>query len=260
MIDPIDVVEERLYALEPDDMVIMLASELYERGGVWFVDPPEGAELPADALVYHLNEECLPGVGLGVIAPECPLVTGAFPLRNGVILGQGHSDLCCSEHACQLGMCPVALAACFEAYAEARPGYAVPFYVKYDAATAKRRQAAEAFRAKWAARTDGSDEALSLLCSLGENDFAGLLVINDDSYASELVDDLGALLAALGKIDKGAVRQVNMISLLTDVNLTSSCFNSTGNISITISQTWNSHESYDQQDHENCAKDSARLT
>ena len=59
----------------------------------------------------------------------------------------------------------------------------------------------QAFLTKWGPRTEGLEIPLRLIVSRVENDFSGAIIIEDDYYVQEFLDDLTKLLVKAGKIE-----------------------------------------------------------
>lgn len=205
----------------PDD-VVELACKLYESDSVSLVGDVVG--LSEDELVYHLRAETVPSEKALLAKNRCALLSDAMPLANGVILGGGHRDLRCSQRPCRYKVCPVALAACFAACHRADANADIPIYSKYCRDHRKAQAESEAFRRKWSGRLRDSETALNLLLSERENDFAGALVLEDESYYQEFVDDVEQLLVKIGKIEKGAVTKSHLLQYLSNVDARSMQF------------------------------------
>ncbi|MBQ6454288.1 MAG: AAA family ATPase, partial [Coriobacteriales bacterium] len=56
------------------------------------------------------------------------------------------------------------------------------------------------------------------ICSPRENDFAGMIVVEDDSHLNEFIDELTRILVQQGKIEKGAVERMHLFNLLEQVD------------------------------------------
>lgn len=205
-----------------DETALELACELHRAREV----EPLGAELsdaPAGSFAYHLKDAAA-SRRLG----ECALLDGSLARRNGVVMGSGHRDLRCSYRSCGFSVCPVALAACFSLHEALLPKREVPLFGREERRRLDRERRGREFVEKWSERTVDSERALRLLVSEQENDFAGMVVADDDSYRADFVSDVAALLAALGKIDRGSIRHVRAVSLMQRVDQEKFTFKATG--------------------------------
>ncbi|MDI9590274.1 MAG: AAA family ATPase [Acidobacteriota bacterium] len=204
--------------------VVDLACDLYDG---FCVSVDLANPVVRDGFVYHLDcERGAPALddlrGIG-----CALLDGNLAQSNGVVLGPEHPGLCCSYRSCDLEACPVALAACFCAYREHDQLGDIPVYDRRKEESRRLGRAAQAFREKWRDRVRDSDVALNLLSSPREDDFSGMLVVEDDSYRDDFIDDLARILVSLGKIEKGAVERMHMASLVDQVDSSGTRFSST---------------------------------
>ena len=200
-----------------------MASEFFEHHVVHILNG-SAYGLPKDAIGYHVDDEFIVrrfAVDNGFV-DTCPLLNGALPKRNGVVLKHGHVDLKCSNPGCSCGVCPFGLAACFTALDDLGSPV-IPLYSEsIDVA-----QAISRFRRTWGSRLVNSDHALNLILSRYENDFSGLLVVEDDSYLDEFLGDLERILVLMDKIDKDGMRRQHISALLMSVNAADATFHGT---------------------------------
>lgn len=210
----------------PDD-VIGLACRLYESDAVSIMGDVFG--LSEDAMVYHLRAETVPTEKALLAKSRCALLGDAMPFANGVIMGEEHRGLRCSQRTCRYQVCPVALAACFVACHDSDANADIPLYTKYVREHRLAQTEAVSFRNKWSSRLKESEVALNLLLSERENDFTGALVLEDESYCQEFVDDLVQLLSKMGKIDKGSIVRSHLLQYLSNVDARSMQFKPGGN-------------------------------
>ena len=210
----------------PDD-VVGLACKLYESDAVSLVGDVVG--LSKEAMAYHLNVEAAASEKALLAKSRCALLTDVMPLANGVILGGEHRGLRCSQRSCKYKVCPIALAACFVACHQADANADIPLYDKYRRDHRRAQAESESFRRKWSGRLRDSEAALNLLLSERENDFTGALVLEDESYYQEFVDDVEQLLVKAGKIEKGAVTKSHLVQYLSHVDAQSMQFKPGGN-------------------------------
>ena len=182
-----------------------LAKQAFAQGAVGIVDP-SGFDLPAEAVPYHVDAERLDG---DVAQLTCRLLADARR-HNGVFLREGNPGLLCSHPTCGLTACPFAVAACLAASQNPRPsagGAPDSLAPEGDGGmpdvtpggTPDGSGAAASYVARWSALTDDSQRAFNLIVSPSENDFAGVVIVDDDYYLQELVSDTARLLDALGK-------------------------------------------------------------
>ncbi len=205
---------------EPD---IELASKLFDEHRVTVLDG-SSFNLPEFAIGYHLEEgDATDALLSGEIAGErCALMDGSFARGNACVLKTGHPDLKCSKATCSRTVCPFGLAACFTAL-DMLGSSNIPLYSESIDLT----QAISRFRKTWSKRLVNSDTALNLLLSRSENDFSGLLIVEDDAYLDEFIDDASDILKRMGKIDEGGVRRQHITGLLRSVNSADATFHST---------------------------------
>ncbi|MBR3314088.1 MAG: AAA family ATPase [Atopobiaceae bacterium] len=206
------------------DDVVALACKLFESNAVSLV--PNKFGLSGDVVAYHLELDATRLERAQLAKCRCALLGDSMPLSNGVILGAEQRDLRCSQHPCKYAVCPVALAACFEACHQADEHAEIPLYSKYCREHRRAQLEAESFRSKWSSRLKDSDTTLNLLLSEQENDFAGALVLEDESYYQEFVDDLVHVLSVMGKIKQGAVTKSHLVQYLSNIDARSMRFKS----------------------------------
>ena len=184
------------------DGALDLACKLYEDGMAIFSEAV--SDMPSDCLVYHLQANGKRRGERVLSKRDCALLTDAMPRANGVVLSQGHDDLRCTHRSCGFDVCPVALAACFDACHKLDANADIPLYTEFTKKRHKASERAQAFLDKWGERLVDSDLALKLLLSDVENDFAGAIVLSDESFLDEFLADLERVLVDMGKIAPGA--------------------------------------------------------
>ena len=216
-------ISELLSSLRVSDRAaLQIACDLYREHAVEPLEKDiEGA--PDGSFAYHLRTGSL-ARRLG----DCALLNGSLARGNGVVMGSGHADLRCSHRGCGFETCPVALAACFTLYEALLPQREIPLLSQEEAARALRGRRGREFVEKWSALTVDSERALKLLVSERENDFAGMVVTDDDSYRADFVSDVAALLSSLNKIDRGSICKMRAMSLINQVDQDKFTFTSTG--------------------------------
>lgn len=205
-----------------DTAALQLACELYRAHDAEPLDM-DIESAPDGAFAYHLKTDSITR-RLG----DCALLNGALERGRGVVMGPAHKDLRCSHRSCGFSVCPVALAACFALHEALLPQSEIPLLAEAEGRRARRTRAGRQFVEKWEALTVDSERALHLLVSERENDFAGMVVADDDSYRADFVSDVADLLATLGKIERGSVRKVRAMSLINQVDQEKFTFISTG--------------------------------
>lgn len=205
---------------EPD---VELASKLFDEHSIAILD---GAafNLPEFAIGYHLTLDDAARSLISDAMPErsCALTNGSFEKGNACVLKTDHPDLKCSEATCARTVCPFGLAACFTAL-DLLGSSSIPLYSESIDIT----RAISRFRKTWSRRLVNSETALNLLLSRSENDFSGLLFVEDDAHLDEFIDDLADILVRMGKIDEGSVRRQHITGLLRSVNSAEATFHST---------------------------------
>ena len=205
-----------------DAAALAAATALFDEGLVAVV---EDAALGGQAIGFELAD---PAAAASVAAScvesgACALLDGTLPRARGAVMKQGHADLKCSRgDACPRALCPFALAACFRALDDLG-ATVIPLYSEaLDVSRAIAR-----FRRTWGPRLIRSDTALNLLLARSEDDFAGVLVVDDDTYLDEFTADLAHILAKMGKIDEDALERRHIGALLRSVNPVEATFHAT---------------------------------
>ena len=216
-------VESVLDSLEAEDAAAQeAAGALFDEGLVAVVEDEAlggraiGFALPDPAAAAAVAAGC-------VDAGACALLDGTLPRARGAVMKQGHGDLKCSRgDACPRALCPFALAACFRALDDLG-ATVIPLYSEaLDVSRAIAR-----FRRTWAPRLIRSDTALNLLLARSEDDFSGILVVDDDTYLDEFTADLAHILAKMGKIDEDGLERRHIGALLRSVNPVEATFHAT---------------------------------
>ena len=216
-------VESVLDNLEAEDAAAQAAAgALFDEGLVAIVEDEAlggqavGFELPDPAAAASVAAGC-------VDAGACALLDGTLPRARGAIMKHGHTDLKCSRgDACPRALCPFALAACFRALDDLG-ATVIPLYSEaLDVSRAIAR-----FRRTWGPRLIRSDTALNLLLARSEDDFAGVLVVDDDTYLDEFTADLAHILTKMGKIDEDGLERRHIGALLRSVNPVEATFHAT---------------------------------
>ena len=217
----IEAIIDNAATIEPNDLE--MASEFFEQHVIRILDGSR-FDLPENAIGYHVDDAFIVkrlAVDAG-FNDTCPLINGTLSARNGVVLKRGHADLKCSSPGCSCSVCPFGLAACFTALDDLGSPV-IPLYSEsIDVA-----QDISRFRQTWGARLVNSDHALNLILSRYENDFSGLLVVEDDSYLDEFLTDLERILVRMDKIDKDGMRRQHISALLMSVNAADATFHGT---------------------------------
>ena len=196
---------------------VELAREACDNGSTFILDP-EANGMPKGTFPYHCEMTMVPAFGF-----SCALGSDELPRSNGVVALSGQKDLKCSVCCCDQPICPFALAACFKALKEMGV-ISIPLYSR----------AADAdglivdFKNKWRGLLTDATASLNLLFSKYENDFSGMLIVDDDFYLDEFIDDLASVLVALGKIDEDAVKRMPMADVIRQANGNNRTFASTG--------------------------------
>ncbi len=208
-------------ASDADETIVGCAASLYDQGIITVLSDQA---LPAGAFGYAVeNQEtaalCVePLTGVN----GCSLLNGTFPLHRGAVLLRDNPGLLCSTGQCGCTTCPFALAACFQALTDLGssviPLYSESLDISQDIAR---------FRSLWTPRLPRSESALNLLLSRSENDFSGVLIVDDPSYLDSFVADLAHILEKLGKINENAVERLHIGTLMRSVNEAEAVFRAT---------------------------------
>ena len=215
-------------AAKKDGKAVAVACELHDGGAVELLDATDPG-LAECKIVYHLRHLENRAISRDLRSSRCALLDAdLMPRSNGVVMGEEHTDLRCSHQTCAYNACPVGMAACFNALASSGQPRPVPVYADYKKKLAAIQANAQTFRDKWERYLGVSDIALNLLLDMHENDFAGMLVVEDDSYRSEFLKDLARILVEMGKTDEGAVEELHMAELTNRADPSRDRFRSTG--------------------------------
>ena len=215
-------------AAKKDSKAVAVACELHDGGAIELVDTTEPG-LADCLLVYHLRLMENRAISRDLRASRCALLDyELMPRSNGVIMGAEHIDLKCSHKTCTFEACPAAMAACFNALACSGQPRPVPVYADFKKKLASIQANAQTFRDKWERYLGVSDIALNLLLDMHENDFMGMLVMEDDSYRTEFLQDLARILVEMGKIDDGAIEEMHLTELTSRADPSRDRFRSTG--------------------------------
>ena len=204
--------------------IIEAACRLHDAALVTVIPGERTADDQGTALAYQLEkpEEALAAADMQ--SDHCALTNGLLPGHAAVgLLGTDHPGLLCSHRSCDNDYCPFAIAACFRDLAS-QGVTSIPLY-------SRRRDAnerVEEFLVKWKNRLDEQNYSMRLLLGKSENDYSGVIIVNNERIADEFLNDLAGVLAALGKIDDGSVRHISMLSLFKEVDAAHGRFLSSG--------------------------------
>lgn len=223
-------------ASRKDARAVRVACELHDNQAVELIATDDAA-LADCFLAYRLRDAEERVISRDLRNSRCALLNAELmPRASGVIMREGHDDLRCSHRTCGYDACPAAMAACFTKLTQASwtaqidgsGNAAIPVYDDCKALIASIEADARSFREKWGPHLGSSDTALNLLLDLHENDFAGMLVVADDSYRTEFLDDLTAMLVKMDKIDEGSVKKMHMMELVDKADPSHNRFRTTG--------------------------------
>ena len=228
--------EVLVHAAKKDAKAVRVACELYDDKVVELL-PGDDPALSDCLLVYHLRHAEERVINRDLRSSHCALLDEELmPRSNGVIMREGHDDLRCSHGTCDYEACPVAMAACFAKLAQASwtaqfdgaGSVRIPVYDDCKDKLATIRNDTRVFRDKWEPHLTSSETALNLLLDMHENDFAGMLVLEDDSYSQEFLNELAGILVKMDKIDEGSIKRMHMMELIDKADPNHNRFKSTG--------------------------------
>lgn len=205
-----------------------IACELLDEGIVRLIDSANASEI-GPALTYHLGSEDGRYINRDLRKERCALLDrNLMPLGNGVVLDETHGDLKCSHQACDFNVCPVALAACLIALQGEKGVCDSELYRQNEREKTRIGREVSEFREKWKSRLSMSDEAINLLLGTHENDFAGMLIVDDTAYQSDFIEDLARMLHILGKIETSNAETLHMMELAGRADPSKGRFRTTG--------------------------------